>query len=419
MAPDLPKLLRVRQSFPDDGLDDPRGTARDAAVALLAESPLQPGQSVAITGSSRGIANIAEIIAGVVDALAAAGGKPFIVPAMGSHGGGTADRQAAVLHHYGVTEDGVGAPVRSSIEVVHLGQTPEGIPLTLDRHAAEADHIFLVNRIKPHTHLVGPCESGLAKIMCIGLGKPAGARRYHKAFARYGIGHVFQSAVPALLDRRSFLGGLAIVENARDDTARIEPIPAADILDREPALLEEAKRRMARLPFDNLDVLIIDHLGKDISGTGMDTNVIGRDRPGGPDVGVILVRDLTPASEGNASGIGMADITVRRLIEKMDAAATFLNCATALHPHLARVPYAFETDREALAAAIDCSPALSPAAARIAWIRSTMALTEIECSAPLADEADAHPLCEAAGPPHPFAFTDTGALVDAFDPPLD
>jgi len=415
----LPRLVRVRQSFADDGIRDVRAAARDAAASLLADAPIRPGHTVAITGSSRGIANIALIIAGAVDALRAAGAQPFVVPAMGSHGGGTAERQAAVLHHYGVTEQGVGCPVRSSVKVVHLGETPDGIPLILDRHAAEADHIFLVNRVKPHTHLVGPCESGLAKIMCIGLGKPAGARRYHKAFARHGIGHVLRTAVPALLHKRSFLGGLAIIENARDDTARIVPLRATEIIEREPALLEESKQRMARLPFDDLDVLIIDHLGKDISGTGMDTNVIGRDRPGGPTVGVIYVRDLTPASEGNASGIGMADVVSRRIIDKMDAAATFLNCATALHPHLARVPYAFDTDRAALAAAIDCSPALTPADARICWIRSTMALSELECSEALAAELAANPICETIGEPHPFAFSPDGSLVDVFDPPLD
>ncbi len=419
MTTALPRLIRIRQQFPDDGIRDVRGAARDATAGLIDGAAVKRGQSVALTGSSRGIANIALIVGGAVDALKAAGLEPFIVPAMGSHGGGTAERQATVLHHYGVTEEGVGCPVRSSTDTVRLGETPEGIPLTLDRLASEADHIFLINRIKPHTHLVGPCESGLAKIMCIGLGKPAGAQRYHKAFARYGIGHVLRAAVPVLLERRSFLGGLAIIENARDDTARIVPLRAGEILDREPALLEEVKRRMARLPFDQLDVLIIDHLGKDISGTGMDTNVIGRDRPGGPSVGVIFVRDLTPASEGNASGIGMADITVRRLIEKMDAAATFLNCATALHPHLARVPYAFDTDREALEAAIDCSAALTPAEARIVWIRSTLALAELEASEPFADEIAGNTELEPLGEPHPFQFAPDGSLHDVFDPPLD
>jgi hypothetical protein len=411
-------MIRVRQLFEDDHLPDPRGVARAGAAQLLDGAPVKAGQSVALTGSSRGIANIALIIAGAVDALKAKGLRPFIVPAMGSHGGGTAERQAAVLHHYGVTEDAVGAPVRSSIETVQLGETPKGIPLVVDRLASEADHLFVINRVKPHTHFPGPCESGLAKILLIGLGKPAGAERYHKAIARLGLDGLYRSAIPCLLERLSVLGGLAIIENARDETARIVPLRAAEILDREPALLEEAKRRMARLPFDPIDLLIVDLLGKDVSGAGMDTNVIGRERPGGPRVGVIFVRDLTPASEGNATGIGMADLTVRRLVEKMDAKATFLNCATALHPHLARVPYAFDTDREALDAAVRCTPALRPCDARIVWIRSTLALAELEASEPLAADLAANPLLETIGDPHPFRFHPDGSLVDAFAPPL-
>jgi hypothetical protein len=415
---DLPRLIRVRQRFDDDHLADPRAEARRGTAELLEGAPVRPGQTVALTGSSRGIANIALIIAGAVDALKARGLKPFVVPAMGSHGGGTAERQAAVLHHYGVTEKRVGAPVLSSTDTVLLGESPEGIPITFDRLAAEADHVFVINRIKPHTHFVGPVESGLAKILLIGLGKPAGAGRYHKAFARFGFSQVIRSALPCVLQRVSVLGGLAIIENALDLTARVVPVRASDILDREPALLEESKRRMAHLPLDPIDVLIVDLLGKDISGAGMDTNVIGRERPGGPKVSVIFVRDLTPASEGNASGIGMAEVTVRRLLDKMDAKATFLNCSTALHSHLARVPHAFATDREALDAAIASSPALDPAEARLVWIRSTLALAELECSEALLPDVAANPRLEPLGDPHPFRFHPDGSLVDAFDPPL-
>ena len=417
-APILPRMQRLRQLFPDDGLDDPRAVARQGAEELIARARPARGHTVAITGSSRGIANIARIIAGAVDALRAAGLRPFVIPAMGSHGGGTAERQLQVLHHYGVTDANVGCPVRSSVETVRLGTTPEGVPVVLDRMAAEADHILLVNRIKPHTHLVGAIESGLAKIMCIGLGKPAGAIGYHRGFVLHGFNQVFRGAVPILLAARSFLGGLAVIENARDETARIVPVPAADVLDAEPALLDDAKRRMARLPFDRLDLLLIDQMGKDISGTGMDTNVIGRDRPGGPTVAVILVRDLTAASEGNASGIGMADVTVQRLIDKTDPKATFLNCATALHPHLARVPYAFPTDREALLGALSAAPVLDYRQARIVWIRSTMHLAELEASEPLLPEIAAHPAIQALGAPHAFAFHPNGALIDVFHPPL-
>ena len=414
----LPRMFRVHQQLDDQRVADPRATARQATAELIARSAVSRGQSVAIGCGSRGIANIAEIVAGAVAALREAGLQPFIVPAMGSHGGGTADRQRNVLHHYGITEERVGAPVRSSTETVELGQTPDGIPIVFDRHAAEADHVFVINRIKPHSHFVGPVESGLAKMLLIGFGKPAGALRYHRAFARLTFPKVFQSAIPVLLKRLSVMGGLAIVENARDDTARIVPLRADELLEREPELLREAVRRMARLPFDAFDVLIVDRMGKDISGVGMDTNVIGRDRPGldRPRIQVIFVRDLTPASEGNASGIGLADVTVKRLIDKMDPKATFLNCATAMHLHLARVPYGFDTDRDALEAALGATAAPTPADARVVWIRDTLSLAEIEVSEAFADEVSRRSDLTRAGDPHEIRFASDGSLIDVFSP---
>jgi len=415
----LPRMFRIRQLFDDQRVADPRATARQAAAELLARSSVAPGQSVAVGCGSRGIANIAEIVAGAVAALREAGLEPFIVPAMGSHGGGTAERQLNVLHHYGVTEERVGAPIRSSTETVELGQTPDGIPIVFDRHAAEADQVFVINRIKPHSHFVGPVESGLAKMLLIGFGKPAGALAYHRAFARLSFPKVFQSAIPVLLTRLSVIGGLAIVENARDETARIVPLRADELLAREPELLREAVRRMARLPFDSIDVLIVDRMGKDISGVGMDTNVIGRDRPGldRPRIQVIFVRDLTPASEGNASGIGLADVTVKRLIEKMDPKATFLNCATSMHLHLAHVPYAFDTDREALEAALGATAAPSPREARVVWIRDTLSLAEIEVSEAFADEIPRRPDLARVGGAHDIRFAPDGALIDVFSLP--
>ena len=407
----LPRMIRIRQKLDDERLANPRETAKSETARLLAGAPIRHGQTVAVTGSSRGIANIAEIIAGAVAALEEAGLQPFVFPAMGSHGGGTAERQANVLHHYGITEEGVGAPVRSSADAVKLAETPEGIPVLFDRHAAAADHVFVVNRIKPHSHFIGPCESGLAKILLIGAGKPEGARLYHRAFARFGFPQTFQAALPLLLKHTSVLGGLGIIENGLDQTARIVGLPANEFLTREPALLEEAKRRMGRLPFSDIDVLIVDRMGKDISGVGMDTNVIGRDRPG-PRIQVIFVRDLTPASEGNASGIGLADVTVRRLIEKMDPKATFLNCATALHLHLARVPYAFDTDRDALEAALGATIAPSPAQARVVWIRDTLSLGEFEVSEALLGEVESNPRLSTFGQLHDLGFGPDCALLD-------
>lgn len=409
----FPRMFRIRQRFDDDHEPDPRGAAQRATAELIAQADVSRGQSVAIAGSSRGIANIADITAGAVAALRDAGLEPFVVPAMGSHAGGTAEKQFAVLCHYGVTEEYIGAPVRSSVETVQVGETPEGVPLVLDRLAAEADHILAINRIKPHSHFVGPVESGIAKILMIGLGKPAGALRYHRAFKRLGFTEVIQSAIPVLLERVSVLGGIAIVETALDETARIVPLPAAEILDREPALLEEAKERMARLPFDHMNVLIVDRMGKDISGVGMDTNVIGRDRPG-PSIEVIFVRDLTPASQGNAAGISLADVTVRRLIDKMDARATFFNCATAMHHDLARVPYAFDTDREALEAVLEFNSLPSPSEVRVVRIRDTLSLAELEVSEALSNKVESRPDLERISEMHEIRFRPDGALEEEF-----
>ena len=408
-------MVCVHQRLDSERLADPRGTARAATEELLAQATTAPGQSVALTGSSRGIAHIADIIAGAVEALRAAGLEPFVVPAMGSHAGGTAESQRAVLHHYGVHPERIGAPVHSSTDVVEIANTPLGIPIVMDKLAAGADHILAINRVKAHSHFAGPIESGIAKILLIGLGKPAGAKVYHRGFARHGFYAFIECALPVLLRHVSVLGGLAIVENGLDDTARIEALAAADILAREPALLLDAHRRMPRLPIDDLDVLIVDRMGKDISGVGMDPNVIGRDRPG-PHIQVILVRDLTPASEGNAAGIGLADVTVQRLIDKMDPKATFLNCATALHTHLARVPYAFGTDREALEAALGATAAPSPDQTRVAWIRDTHALADLEVSEALLADVAASDHLEATGQPHDILFHPDGSLADVFAP---
>lgn len=413
----LPKMVRIRQHFQDDSLVDPQSAACQATVDLL-EAPCAPvirsGQRVAVAAGSRGIANIAEIITGVVAGLKEAGLRPFIVPAMGSHGGGTAERQQAVLEHYGVTEERVGAPVVSSTETVLLGRTPLGVPVTLDRHASEADHILVVNRIKPHTHYDRPVQSGCAKMLIIGLGKPAGALGYHRAFRRHTFAQVIETTIPWLLERVSVLGGIAILENALEHTARIVSIPTREMLTREPPLLEEATQRMARLPFSQLHVLIVDRMGKDISGTGIDTNVIGRVKPG-PDIEVIIVLDLTAASEGNATGIGLADITVQRLIDKMDAKATFLNCATAVMSGLARVPYSFPIDREAIEASFGAISVEMPQEARIVHIRDTLSLSEMEVSECMLDQVHSSPGLEVVGEAHPMAFDADGNLINVFD----
>jgi hypothetical protein len=387
----LPKMIRVRQTFARPRVADiPRTVADTLGAARL---PIKRGDTVAVGAGSRGIANIDTIVGATVRALLDLGARPFVFPAMGSHGGGTADGQLSVLAHYGITEATMGCPVRATMEVEQVGEAL-GLPVWLDRDAAGADWIGLVNRIKPHTDFKGSIESGLFKMMTIGLGKWKGAVQYHRANVNHGYETVITSVGREMLEKARIGFGLGIVENGYDDTALIEAFTAEDLEAGERRLLKSAREWMARLPFSPIDVLIVEQVGKNISGSGMDTNVIGRPTnpfepfPADPKILWIVALDITDESYGNATGLGNADFTTRRLVDKIDMKATLINSITACAPWGARIPATYETDREAIETALDCIGLTPPERARVIRIKNTLMLGEIEVSEAFAAEVD-------------------------------
>jgi len=392
----FPKVVRVQQNFDATYITDIPKTVAEQIDKLGLQGRLKPGQTVAITGGSRGVANIAVIIRSVVDELRKLGARPFIIPAMGSHGGGTAEGQKLVLEHYGITEGSMGAPIRATMETTQVGETPQGIPVFLDNYALEADHVVVVNRVKPHTDFDGDIESGLCKMMAIGLGKHTGAIQYHRANIKHGYYTVITNVARVVRANCKILFGLGIVENAYDETAVIEAMLTPEIENCERRLLTLAKTSLARIPFDQGDVLVIDEMGKNISGAGMDTNVIGRNvsqRERGsikPWFTRIFVRDLTEESNGNAVGIGLADLVSRRLVNKIDYTPTYINAITSTNVEAARVPVTFDTDREAMETAFStCGNNVE--ACRMIWIKNTLKLDQFIATETLLDEIGSKP----------------------------
>jgi len=392
----LPKVVRVQQNFDATRITDIPKTVSQQIGKLGLQGRLKPGQSVAITGGSRGVANIAVIIRSVVDELRQLGVRPFIIPAMGSHGGGTAEGQRLVLEHYGITESSMGAPIRATMETTQVGETPQGIPVFLDNYALEADHVVVVNRVKPHTDFDGDIESGLCKMMAIGLGKHTGAIQYHRANIKHGYYTVITNVSRVVRANCKILFGLGIVENAYDETAVIEAMLTPEIENSERRLLVVAKTSLARIPFDQGDVLVVDEMGKNISGAGMDTNVIGRNvsqrerAPVKPWFTRIFVRDLTEESNGNAVGIGLADLVSRRLVNKIDYSPTYINAITSTNVEAARVPVTFDTDREAMETAFStCGNSVE--ACRMIWIKNTLKLDQFIVTEALLDEIGSKP----------------------------
>jgi len=410
----FPRMIRVRQTFPRPRVADIPAAVRQAlgAAALRVKS----GDTVAVGAGSRGIANIDAIVGATVRWLKELGARPFVFPAMGSHGGGTAEGQLSVLEHYGITETTMGCPVRATMDVVQVGEAL-GLPVWLDGLAAEADWIGIVNRVKPHTDFKGSIESGLFKMMTIGLGKHRGAIQYHRANIHHGYETVITSVGREMLAKARIGFGVGIVENGYDETAHVEAFRPEDLEAGERRLLKSAREWMARLPFSPIDVLVVEEMGKNISGSGMDTNVIGRPSnphepfPNDPKILWIVTLDLTDESYGNAVGIGNADFTTRRLVEKIDMKPTLINAITACAPGGAKVPATFETDREAVETALSCIGLTPPSSARVIRIKNTLMLGEIEVSeayaAELARRPDLTPLGDAA----PLPFDAAGRLI--------
>ncbi|PAW65075.1 MAG: hypothetical protein B9S34_11510 [Opitutia bacterium Tous-C1TDCM] len=416
----MPRMVRVRQNFARGAVPDTAATVAREAGKLAAG--LRPGARVAVAVGSRGITNLAAIVRGTIDVLQAAGAVPFIIPAMGSHGGATPEGQRTILADYGVTEAAMGVPVRPSLEVQEIGRTPEGAAVVCSTEAMAADGIVLINRIKPHTDFFGTLGSGLLKMAVIGLGKHAGAAAMHRAASWIGHERSIRGMAKVIVARAPLLGGLAILENQFHETAKIVAIPRAEMETAEETLLEEARALLPRLPFGEIDLLIVDWIGKNISGAGLDPNVTNRwvqgyigglmreDRPL-PFVRRLFVRDVTPESHGNAIGIGLADVTTTRLVRAMDRRATAVNSLTSLTPGSAKIPIAFDTDREAVEAML-VSLCLDDAArqARIVRIESTLVLTEMEVSETAWADVSGKPGLELLAGPREMGFGADGNL---------
>ncbi len=379
-------MFRVSRMFPRPAVVEPEHELRrqlDNHRDLL-----RPGSQIAIAVGSRGICGLADFVRVIVSWVKAQGAEPFIIPAMGSHGGATAEGQASILHDYGIRADSVGAPIRSSMDVVEL---PKGCEVRVfqDRFAYEADGIIVINRVKPHTDFHGPYESGLMKMLAIGLGKQAQALEIHRHGVR-GLRDIAPKVAQHVLRHSKILLGVGLVENAFEDTAELRVITAPDIPEVEKDLLERARELMPGLPVDDVDILIVDEMGKDISGVGMDTNVIGRLKiPGEPDpdsprVRMIIARSLTPASHGNAIGLGLADIVTRRLFQAINFEATYENLYTSAFLERGKVPVIADSDAQAFAfAARACTGSRDP---RVVRIPNTRRLGILQVSSPVLEE---------------------------------
>ena len=416
----IPRVVRVRQTFKASSLDDIEGTVTARIDALGLARRVRPGASVAVGCSSRGIANYAAIVKATLDGLQRLGLRPFLFPAMGSHGAATAEGQKQVLEAYGLSEAAMGVSIRSSLDTVHLGALPEGVPVQIDRHAQEADYIVLINRVKAHTEFTHDFESGLLKMMAIGMGKERGATLYHKAFMIHGYPKIILSVAERVMATGKVLFGVGIVEDAFCNTAAVEALPPERLLEGEKALLGLSKALSPRLPFDDVDVLVIDEMGKDISGAGFDSKVVGRilmplvsPEPESPRVKRIVVCDLTDKSAGNADGIGVADFITRRLYDKIDLEALYVNALAGSEPEHARIPMTMASDREAVAAGVNTVGLVAPEDLRLLRIKNTLRLDELEMSEAYLTEAAGADI-EVLSEPYELAFDAAGGLRPLF-----
>ena len=409
----LPRMVKIGQKFNADEIANVPESLRQALVKSGQLDFVKSGMSIAIAVGSRGVDQIPALVRTTVEELKKKGAKPFVIPAMGSHGGATAEGQADVLAHLGVTEQSVGCPIISSMEVVEISRLSNGLPVYMDKNAYHADGIVLINRIKPHTAFRGPNESGLVKMIAIGLGKQKGAETCHS----YGFKHMAVH-VPAMareaIAKTPILFGIGTIENAYDHVAKIVVAGANELIETDKSLLVEAKAALPRISFSPIDVLVIDEIGKDISGDGMDPNITGRyPTPyptGGPEVSKMVVLDLTEKTNGNANGVGTANFTTRRLVEKTDFKAMYANGITSTVVGPTAIPMTLDCDLDAIRAAVKTSNALDFSKVRLVRIKNTLQLGELLISEALLEEAAAIPNVTILSEPFEMKFNEQGNL---------
>jgi len=392
----LPRMLEVEQELTSSPLKDVKAEVRKELQNLNIRSRVKLGDRIAITAGSRGIANISTITAAVVEMVKECGGKPFIIPAMGSHGGATPEGQKEILNHYGITPENIGAPLVSSMEVDLLAHLEDGTPIYISRDAHNADGIIVVNRVKPHTDFKEDIESGLVKMLVVGMGKQKGAESLH-SFLAEGYHKVMQKMAEIILKKAKIVCGVAIVEDGYHQTSIIKAIPPEKIIQEEKELLKIAKRYMARIPFKEIDLLVVGEIGKEISGAGMDPNVTGRFTiqdeydPEAPKVNKIVVLNLTNETEGNVTGLGLADLTTKKVFEKIDFEKTFVNCLTSCWANTGRIPIFLSSDRDTIMMGLRIAGIRDYEKAKIVMIKNTLDLRRFLISETLQQDLERSP----------------------------
>lgn len=411
----LPRMARYRQKFDKSHIEvcDIAQTVMDEIAHSGLAERIKPGMSIAITGGSRGVANIALVLKAIVGYCKEKEAKPFVFPAMGSHGGATVEGQLEILKGYGITEEFLGCPIKATMDTVYLGDTEEGMHIFGDRYATEADGIILCNRIKAHTAFRGPYESGLVKMAVIGMGKQHGAEQVHQnGFSDLGrllpmIGHV-------VMDKAPVIGGVGLVENAFDQTCLVRALTTEEIWEEEPKLLEYSKKRLGKIYLDNIDVLVVDRIGKDCSGDGMDPNITGRFAVdyirGDLNIQHIAVLDLTEETHGNCNGLGLADVTTKRLVDKIDVDETFPNVVTSTVLCTPKIPLFTHTDKACIQIALRTCNYIDRENPRIVRIKDTMHIEEIWVSEAMVAEASHNGNMELMEDPADWDFNESDNL---------
>lgn len=409
----VPKFVKVRQIFDAPVLKDIEQSLLGQLNDEKIKGFLKPKTKVAVAVGSRGIANLPQITKTTIDFLKSQSVEPYIIPAMGSHGGATAEGQKQVLAELGITEEAMGVPIRSSMEVEKIGEAG-GLPVYVDKNALAADGVVIINRVKPHTAFRGIIESGIIKMSVIGLGKQRGADSAHQ-LSMEGFDKKLIAASKIIFEKAKVLFGVAVLENAYDKVAEIHVIPAAEVLDKEPLLLEKAKKLMPKVLFNPLDILIVDEIGKNISGDGMDPNITGRFTvsyiKGDLKVTRVVVLGMTKETEGNGNGIGVADITTKRFFDEFDMSKSYINSITAALPPTVRIPMVMPNDNYAIRCAVKTSYCSQSEQIRAVRIKDTLHLNEIYISEALLDEAKTNPQIEILGEPEPFKYDENGDLL--------
>ncbi len=416
----LPDIFYVQQSFPRPQILDIPTATKDALRTLQLDQKILAGQKIGITVGSRGIQNLLPILRTTVDFIRELGSEPFLLAAMGSHGGGTENGQKKVLDSLGLTEETLGAKVLTCAECRTLTVTPSGLPVYIVESAQTMDGILLVNRVKTHTSFKGIVESGLTKKLVVGLGGPKGAQQFH-GFGASELPHLLVEIGETMLGKLPVLGGVGIVENAYEETAVIRAIEGDHLIEQEGELLQYSKTLMPSLPADSIDLLIVQEIGKNFSGTGMDTNIVGRSRihgilePEKPSIKRIAVLDLSEESHGNATGVGLADFVTQKLVNSIDRQATYLNCLTSTFVTRSAIPMYFDTEEKLVEAALFSLSAIPPDKLRIVIIRNTLFLMECFVSRALLPELGSRPDIQINQEPREFKFDSNGNIKVKFD----